>query len=224
MKAFLFASNNEFKGKFNLTSEENLPQAFQEYSSKNAIAPFDYIEWSGKTWTILRENTGYALAQGRVTKNQVDLTRQAEEAQRQAEEEELIRQAEEAALGDSIETLRTGNPNDLNYSQLKALIENHLLFPQLEENKDSEVYRLREKLYMLSLWHPNLQTVIQTRILSDKLDAIQMAITGVANTQAGIANDQTKRHKTSMLGQVAAVAALGKIAQDTQEVSEFFAD
>lgn len=116
-----------------------------------------------------------------------------------------------------------GAPLQLTFDQLEFLIENFNLFPTLEKSL-KESYFLQEKLYMLSLLDPNLQTAIQTRILSDKLDALQMAITGVASTQVGIANDQAKRHNTSTLGQAATLATLGRIAQDTDEVGEFFGD
>ena len=148
--------------------------------------------------------------------------RQADEAQRQADEAQ--RQAELTLLKSIIGKLQSAGPEDLTFSELETVMGNHLVFPEFDESEDTEIYSLREALYMRSLWHPNLQTVIQTRIISDKLDALQAAITGVANTQVGIANDQAKRHRTSILGQAATVAALGKIAQDTEGVGDFFGD
>ncbi|MDB4509306.1 hypothetical protein N9067_04095 [Akkermansiaceae bacterium] len=217
-KAFVFSSGNNLKGKFELSSEENIHQTFQEYSLKNVIFPFSYIEWSDKTWTIVSEDNGYALVEGRIFPKEA-AEEKVLEAQRATQ-----RATDIALVNDSIGTIKTGSPDDLNYSQLQTIIVNHLLLPHLNENEDSEIYRLREELYMLSLRHPNLQTIIQTRIISDKLDALQMAITGVAKTQVGIANDQAKRHKTSILGQAATLATLGRIAQDTDGVGEFFGD
>jgi hypothetical protein len=96
------------------------------------------------------------------------------EAQRQEAEKAQRQEAEEAQrFRNAIETLKEGITDDLNYLQLETVIENHLLFPELDVNQSSEIYRLREKLYMLSLRHQTLQTVIQTRIISDKLDALQ---------------------------------------------------
>ncbi|MDB4566788.1 hypothetical protein N9Z78_02185 [Akkermansiaceae bacterium] len=137
------------------------------------------------------------------------------EAQRQeAEEAQRFRNA--------IETLKEGITDDLNYLQLETVIENHLLFPELDVNQSSEIYRLREKLYMLSLRHQTLQTVIQTRIISDKLDALQAAITGVANTQVGIAKNQAKRNQSVLIGQAAMLTKLGNIENDVDDVADGF--
>ena len=44
MKAFVFARSNESKGKFEVTTLENVPLAFKEFAAQNIIAEFDYIE------------------------------------------------------------------------------------------------------------------------------------------------------------------------------------
>lgn len=151
------------------------------------------------------------------------IRRQTEEAQRQAQEAQ--RQDEIIVIRGLIEDFKNSRLKAWKHIQLEMVIDNYLQFPELDETTtDTEVYSLREELYVLSFWQVNLQTVIQNRIISDKLDALQAAITGVANTQVGIANDQAKRHRTSILGQAATVAALGKIAQDTEGVGDFFGD
>ena len=138
---------------------------------------------------------------------------EAEEAQRKAVIASL-----EASLENSIETLKTDSSYDLKYSQLETVIENHLLFPQLDENEDSEIYHLREDLYMLSLRHPNLQTVIQTRIISDKLDALQMAITG----SAGAPQTTSGQAKWAPLAASVALSKLSNIEKDVDDVADGF--
>ena len=132
------------------------------------------------------------------------------------EAEEAQRKAVIASLENSIEILKTDSSYDLKYSQLETVIENHLLFPQLDENEDSEIYHLREDLYMLSLRHPNLQTVIQTRIISDKLDALQMAITG----SAGAPQKTSGQAKWAPLAAMAAVSKLGNIETDVDDMAD----
>jgi len=159
------------------------------------------------------------------------------------EAEEIQRQADIASLRNAIETLKIGSPDDLNYSQLEIVIGNHLLFPRIEKD-DLEIYHLREDLYMRSLRLSNLQAIIQTRIASDKLDALQMAITGkldalqmaitgkldalqtaitgVANTQVGIAKNQAKRNQSGLIGQAAMLTKLGNIEKDVDDVADGF--
>jgi len=149
--------------------------------------------------------------------------RRAEEAQKQAEEaqkqaEEAQRQADIASLGDLIGTLKTDSSEGLKYSHLETLIENHLLFPQLNENEDSEIYRLREELYMLSVRHLNLQTIIQTRILSDKLDELQKAITG----SAGAPQTTSGQPKWAPLATSVALSKLSNIEKDVDDVADGF--
>ena len=173
--------------------------------------------------------------------SQLTAIKEAEEIQRQAEE--IQRQADIASLRNAIETLKIGSPDDLNYSQLEIVIGNHLLFPRIEKD-DLEIYHLREDLYMRSLRLSNLQAIIQTRIVSDKLDALQMAITGkldalqmtitgkldalqtaitgVANTQVGIAKNQTKMNQTGLMTQAAMLTKLGNIEKDVDDVADGF--
>ena len=71
---------------------------------------------------------------------------------------------------------------------------------------------------MLSLRHPNLQTVIQTRILSDKLDALQMAITG----SAGAPKTTNGQAKWAPLAASLALSKLGNIKKDVDDVADGF--
>jgi uncharacterized protein YbjQ (UPF0145 family) len=66
MKAFVFAPTNEFKGKFTVTTEDTLPQDLQDFLVNNAVSPYDYIECTGKTWTIVKGSDGLELAEGRI--------------------------------------------------------------------------------------------------------------------------------------------------------------
>lgn len=66
MKAFVFAPNNDFKGKFDVESENDLSRAVQIFHSSKRCRPNDYIEYKGKTWTIVETGSGLKLAEGRI--------------------------------------------------------------------------------------------------------------------------------------------------------------
>ncbi len=66
MKAFLFASNNEFKGKFNVSNELSLASDFREYKKHIQTVAYDYVEYDGKTWTVVDGESGLELAVGRI--------------------------------------------------------------------------------------------------------------------------------------------------------------
>jgi uncharacterized protein YbjQ (UPF0145 family) len=65
MKAFVFATTNEFKGKFSAT-EETLQRDFRSFLVNNPVQPYDYIQFDEKTWTIVQGSGGLELSEGRV--------------------------------------------------------------------------------------------------------------------------------------------------------------
>lgn len=221
---------DEAKSQFNLIAMKNFSVYFTDYAGrrvgdkvsimsrtdKDAAAEFAETNFSKEPFIRVSSFLGWK----EFDNPQSAAIKEAEETQRQAEEAQ--RQADIDSFSTLIETLKKGSPDDLKYLQLETIIENHLLFPKLNVNEGSEIYCLREELYMLSLRHQTLQTVIQTRILSDKLDALQTAITGVANTQVGIAKNQAKRNQSGLIGQAAMLTKLGNIENDVDDVADGF--
>lgn len=56
MKAFVFKPTNEFIGKFDVASLDDVPTEFEKFlADKKVVAPFSYVEVSGKTWTIVSQ-------------------------------------------------------------------------------------------------------------------------------------------------------------------------
>ena len=78
MKAFLFGPTNSFKAKFDANSAADLPASFKEFADTNPVAPYDYIEFDGRSWTVLAGSDGPYLEEGRRSKpaRQAQLTEQ----------------------------------------------------------------------------------------------------------------------------------------------------
>ena len=54
MNVFIFNPSNEFLGKFNVGSLQDVPWRFSEFHASNqSIPPFSYLEADGKTWTVV---------------------------------------------------------------------------------------------------------------------------------------------------------------------------
>lgn len=67
MKAFVFMPSNEFIGKFNIATTEELPEKLQAFlASKRSLPPNSYVEASGRTWTIVALDP-LKLSDGRVS-------------------------------------------------------------------------------------------------------------------------------------------------------------
>lgn len=185
-------------------------------TEEDAAAEFAKHNFSKEPYIRVRTFLGWKELDNPQSATRETQRRAEEEAQKQAEEAQ--RKADIASLGDLIGTLKTDSSEGLKYSHLETLIENHLLFPQLNENEDSEIYRLREELYMLSVRHLNLQTIIQTRILSDKLDELQKAITG----SAGAPQTTSGQPKWAPLATSVALSKLSNIEKDVDDVADGF--
>ena len=66
MKVFVFKPSNENIGKFKIDTFEELHKAFRAFAETRDVAPFDYLECSGRSWTVMKEADGLKLADGRL--------------------------------------------------------------------------------------------------------------------------------------------------------------
>jgi hypothetical protein len=66
MKAFVFKPSNENIGKFDVNSFDQLPTAFQQFATDHQVNPYDYLECSGITWTVIPGQGGLTLEEGRI--------------------------------------------------------------------------------------------------------------------------------------------------------------
>ena len=66
MKVFVFKPSNENIGKFNIDTFEGLHSAFRTFAETHDVAPNDYLECSGQSWTAIKGVDGLKLADGRL--------------------------------------------------------------------------------------------------------------------------------------------------------------
>lgn len=66
MKVFVFKPSNQLIGKFEVSSLEmsELEEGFREFSKRQEVGAYDYLEASGKTWTVVDEEGGLGLQEG----------------------------------------------------------------------------------------------------------------------------------------------------------------
>lgn len=65
MKVFVFKLTNENIGKFNIDTFDDVHSAFRTFAETRDVAPFDYLECSGRSWTVMKGVDGLKLADGR---------------------------------------------------------------------------------------------------------------------------------------------------------------
>jgi len=65
MKVFVFKPSNENIGNFKIETFEELQTAFRRFAETRDVAPFDYLECSGRSWTVMKGVDGLKLADGR---------------------------------------------------------------------------------------------------------------------------------------------------------------
>ncbi|MDB4660941.1 hypothetical protein OAE65_01045 [bacterium] len=210
MKAFVFARSNESKGKFEITTLENVPLAFKEFAAQNIIAEFDYIECSGKSWTVVNVDKNSISFKGELVEGRID--HKQVEKQQQQQQQQQQREAEIASSTSAIHLLEAGNLEQLEFSQLEFAINNFYLFPTLEKG-DEEIYSLREKLYMLSFCNTKIQAGIQTRLLSQIASVTSAAQTG--NSGGG-------QPKWAPAAAMATMSKLGNIETDVDDMADGF--
>jgi hypothetical protein len=65
MKAFVFKPSNVLIGKFDVTSIDQVPSELKNFRESNTLTAYDYVECSGKTWTLINGPEEIELAEGR---------------------------------------------------------------------------------------------------------------------------------------------------------------
>ncbi|NNC89722.1 MAG: hypothetical protein HKN82_14800 [Akkermansiaceae bacterium] len=65
MKVFVFKPTNEHIGNFKIDTFDDLESAFRTFTETRDVAPFDYLECSGRNWTVMKREGGLKLAEGR---------------------------------------------------------------------------------------------------------------------------------------------------------------
>ncbi|MDB4340664.1 hypothetical protein OAA12_00860 [Akkermansiaceae bacterium] len=215
-------ANHEVAGQQSVITCKNQSEAVLQFTKEEpasfpfiAVAPFE----GGR-----RHLVDNPLA-GQIAKKEAEFQAQVEESQRMAEREqaEAERLAEVELLKKII--IAADTPLQLSFSQLEFLIENFNLFPTLERG-DEEIYSLREKLYILSFWNTAFQSSLQTRLLSQ--------IASVTSTpQKGTSSKSQNKPLAAASVLAASVGlrrmgemneTLDEIAEDTEEVGDFFGD
>ncbi len=66
MNVFVFKPSNKNIGKFTVDSLDDVPVEFQKFTVENEVSPYDYLECSGETWTVVQSDEGLALEIGRI--------------------------------------------------------------------------------------------------------------------------------------------------------------
>ena len=154
-----------------------------------------------------------------IQRQEEEAQRQEEEAQRQEEEaqqqeEENQREEEAASITKLINHLTKKQPEELEFCQLEEIIGNFFDFRKLrKENTNVEIYKLREKLYMLSFCNTKIQAGIQTRFLSQIASVTSAPQTG---------SSSSGQPKWAPLAAMAAVSKLGNIETDVDDMADGF--
>jgi len=65
MKAFVFKPSNALIGKFDVPSIDHVPSELKKFEESNTLTAYDYVECSGKTWTLINGSEGLELSEGR---------------------------------------------------------------------------------------------------------------------------------------------------------------
>ena len=66
MNVFAFHPSNEFIGKFDIESIEELESAFEKFAIGIQVTEYDYLECDNRTWTVLQGSYGFSLQEGRL--------------------------------------------------------------------------------------------------------------------------------------------------------------
>lgn len=65
MKAFVFKPSNANIGNFEVSTIDQLAEALMKFGESHLLSAFDYVECSGKTWTLVSGQEGLELVEGR---------------------------------------------------------------------------------------------------------------------------------------------------------------
>lgn len=66
MEVFVFTSANAPLGKFDIFTFDDLSEEFQKFADDDEVMPNDYLECLGRTWTLVENEGGQFLHEGRV--------------------------------------------------------------------------------------------------------------------------------------------------------------
>jgi hypothetical protein len=67
MDVFVFTSSNAPLGKFEILTFDDLSDEFQKFTEHHKVMPNDYIECLGQTWTLVENECGSFLKEGRIS-------------------------------------------------------------------------------------------------------------------------------------------------------------
>lgn len=65
MKVFVFKPSNELIGKFDIDRVDAIAQGLAQFATSRPVKPYDYLECSGKSWTVVNGQDGLELQEGR---------------------------------------------------------------------------------------------------------------------------------------------------------------
>ena len=65
MKAFVFKPSNALIGKFDIPSIDQISSFLLKFGESHTLSAYDYVECSGKTWTLINGAQGLELVEGR---------------------------------------------------------------------------------------------------------------------------------------------------------------
>ena len=185
------------------------------YNEEDAVVEFTRLRPSDCPYIKVTSLFG----REKTVRNPLMIQRQEEEAQRQEEEaqqqeEENQREEEAASITKLINHLTKKQPEELEFCQLEEIIGNFFDFRKLrKENTNVEIYKLREKLYMLSFCNTKIQAGIQTRFLSQIASVTSAPQTG---------SSSSGQPKWAPLAAMAAVSKLGNIETDVDDMADGF--
>jgi len=66
MKVFVFKPSNATIGSFSIERIDSVAQGLAQFATTKPVNPYDYLECSGKTWTVIGGQDGLELQEGRL--------------------------------------------------------------------------------------------------------------------------------------------------------------
>jgi hypothetical protein len=80
MKVFVFKPTNALIGKFDIERLDTVRAGLERFSRTNPVGPYDYLESSGRTWTVVEGSSGLELQEGRIQQPQRPTTADGDNA------------------------------------------------------------------------------------------------------------------------------------------------
>lgn len=66
MKVFVFKPSNEKIGEFDIDRIDSIVQGLAQFVTANPVEPYDFLQCSAKSWTVISGQEGLELQEGRV--------------------------------------------------------------------------------------------------------------------------------------------------------------